>query len=145
MTGDNILNYDYYSNTRMCIVIIPKIGGTLSILCSEFVAQVILKLPKRRVKMTNRVILALSISDIILSTTCHFFGTWPVPQGLVYGSSVKQGTCTSQVSCCRKRRSYRKTCSRNLGLCTFSGLRKSHTPILEELPTFRRSDKWSRR
>ena len=35
----------------------------------------------------NLVILALSISDIISSTTAHIFGTWPVPQGLVYGSS----------------------------------------------------------
>ena len=46
--------------------------------------------------MTNRVILALSISDIIFSTSCHIFGTWPVPQGLVYGSSGNQGTCTTQ-------------------------------------------------
>ena len=96
MTGNNILNYDYYSNTRMFIVIIPKIGGTLSILCSEFVAQDILKLPKRRVKMTNRVIFALSISDNIFLTNCHFFRTWLVPQGLVYGYSQNQGTCTSQ-------------------------------------------------
>ena len=82
-----MLNYDYYSTTRMCIVVIPKIGATLSILCSAFMAQDILKSPEKRVKMTNRVLLASSISDIIFSTTCHFFGTWPVPQGLVYGSS----------------------------------------------------------
>ena len=79
MTGDNIMNYDYYSNMIMCIVIIPKIGQTLS--------QDVLKFPEGRAKMTNRVILALSISDIILSTSCHIFGTWPVPQGLVYGYS----------------------------------------------------------
>ena len=46
--------------------------------------------------MTNRVILALSISDIILSTSCHIFGTWLVPQGLVYVSSGNQGTCKAQ-------------------------------------------------
>ena len=95
MTGDNILNYDFYSTMRMCIVIIPKIGGTLSIICSAFVAQDVLKLPERRAKMTNLVILALSISDIIFSTTAHIFGTWPGPQGLVYGSSGNQVTCTA--------------------------------------------------
>ena len=91
-----MLNYDFYSTMMMCIVIIPKIGGTLSILCSAFVAQDVLILPERRAKMTNSVILALSISDIIFSTTAHIFGMWPVPQGLVYGSSGNQGTCTSQ-------------------------------------------------
>ena len=96
MTGNNMLNCDYYSTTQICIVIIPKIGGTLSILCSAFVAQDVLKLPERRAKMNNRIILALSISDIIFSTTAHIIGTWPVPQGLVYGSSGNQGTCTAK-------------------------------------------------
>ena len=67
-------------------------------LCSAFVAQDVLKFPERRAKMNNRVILDLSISDIIFSTSCHIFGTWPVPQGLVYGSSGNQGTCTAQGS-----------------------------------------------
>ena len=96
MTGDNMLKYDFYSTMMMCQVIIPKIGGTLSIICSALVAQDVLKSPERRAKMTNLIILALSISDIIFSTTSHIFGTWPVPQGLVYGSSGNQGTCTAQ-------------------------------------------------
>ena len=96
MTGDNMLNYEYYSTMRMCIFIIPKIGGTLSIICSAFVDQDVLKLPERHAKMTNRVILDLSISDIIFSTSAHIFGTWPVTQVLVHGSSGNQGTCTAQ-------------------------------------------------
>ena len=96
MTGNNMLIKYLYSTMRMCIVVIPKIGGTLSIICSAFVAQDVLKLPERRAKMTNHVILALSISDIIFSTTAHIFGTWPVPQGLVHVSSGIQGTCTDQ-------------------------------------------------
>ena len=96
MTGDNMLINDFYSTMMMCQFIIPKIGGTLSIICSAFVAQDVLKSTERRTKMTNRVILVLSISDIILSTTAHIIGTWPVPQGLVYGSSGNQGTCTAQ-------------------------------------------------
>ena len=68
----------------------------MSIICLVFVAQDILKLPERRVKMTNGVILNLSISEMIFLTTLHFFGTWPVTQGLVYGSSGNQGTCTAQ-------------------------------------------------
>ena len=96
MTGDDMLNYDYYSTMRMCIVIIPKIGGTLSIIGSAFVAQDVLKFPERHAKMTNRVILDLSISDIIFSTICHIFVTWPVPQGLVYGSSINQVICIAQ-------------------------------------------------
>ena len=98
MTGDDMLNYDFYSTMMMCIVIIPKIGGTLSIICSAFVAQDVLKLPERRAKMTNRVILALCISDIIFSTSCHIFGTWPVPQGLVYGSSETREHAQPKVS-----------------------------------------------
>ena len=96
MTGDNILNYDYYSTSRMLIVVIPNICGTFSILCLAFVAQDILKLTERRAKMTNHVILASRISDIIFSTTSHFFRKWPVTQGLVYDSCGNQGTCTAQ-------------------------------------------------
>ena len=96
MTGDDMMNNYFYSNMMMCIFIIPKIFGTLSIICSAFVAQDVLKLPERYAKMTNHVILALRIFDIIFSTSCHIFGTWLVPQGLVYGSSGNQGTCTAQ-------------------------------------------------
>ena len=96
MTGNNMLNYDYYSTMRMWIVIIPKIGKKLSIICLAFVDQNVLKFPERRMKMTNRVILASRISDIIFSISIHIFGTWPVPQGLMYGSSGNQGTCTVQ-------------------------------------------------
>ena len=96
MMGNNILNYDYYSTICMFIVIIPNIGGILSIICSEFVAQDVLKLPERHAKMTNHVILALSISDIIFSTSAHIFGTWPVTRWLVYGSSGNKGACTAQ-------------------------------------------------
>ena len=71
----------------------PEISGEV---CSEFVAQDVLKFPEKRAKMTNRVILALSISDIIFSACCNIFGTWPVTQGLVYGSSENQVTCTDQ-------------------------------------------------
>ena len=71
MTDNNMLNCDYYPTMRMCIVIIRKTGGTLSIICSEFVDQDVLKLLERRAKMVNLVILALSISDIFFTTTCH--------------------------------------------------------------------------
>ena len=91
-----MLNYDYYSTMRIFIFIAPKIVGTLSIICSAFVAQDVLKFPERYAKMKNRVILALSISDIIISTSCHIFGTWLVSQGLVYVFSRNQGTCTAQ-------------------------------------------------
>ena len=73
MTGDNMLNYEYYCTMRMCIFIIPKIGGTLSIIFLEFVAQDALQLPERYVKMTNHVILALCIYDIIFSIIFHVF------------------------------------------------------------------------
>ena len=71
MTGDDTMNNYFYSNMMMCIVIIPKIFGALSIICSEFVDQDVLKLPERRAKMVNIVILALSISDIFFTTICH--------------------------------------------------------------------------
>ena len=82
----------------MGIVIIPKIGGTLSIICLAFLAQDVLKFPERRAKMMNRVILALNIPDIIFSTTAHIFGTWLVPQGLVYGSSETREHAQTKVS-----------------------------------------------
>ena len=96
MTVMNVRNYEYYSNMRMCIVIIPKIGGTLSIICSAFVAQDVLKLLERYAKMINNVIFALSISGIILLISCPISGMLPLRKGLVYVSSVNQGTCTSQ-------------------------------------------------
>ena len=94
MTSDKILNYDYYSTTGIYIFIIPKVGATVYIVCSESVAHDILKLPERCAKMTNRIILALRISEIIFSTITHLFGTCIVPQGLVYGSSGNKEKCT---------------------------------------------------
>ena len=91
-----MLNYNYYSTTGMCIVIITKVGASVSIVCLTFVAQNILKLPERRAKITNRAILDLSISDILISTITHFFGTWIFPQGLAHGFYSNQVTCTSQ-------------------------------------------------
>ena len=91
-----MVNNDYYSTTQMCIVIIPNIFATFSILCSIFVDQDVLKLPERRVKITNGVILGLRFSDLILSTYLHFFGMWSVPRGLVYGSSGNQGGSIAQ-------------------------------------------------
>ena len=96
MICNNMLNYHYYSNILICIVIIPKIGVTLKIVCSKFVAQDVLKLQERCAKITNRVILALSINDIIFSITFTIFGIWLVPQELVHESTRNQGTCKSQ-------------------------------------------------
>ena len=41
---------------------------------------------------------ALCIYEIIFSTTAHIFEAWPVPQGLVYGSSETREHAQPKVS-----------------------------------------------
>ena len=80
----------------MCIVIIPKVGATVSIVCLTFVDKNTLKSPERCAKISNILILALSIYDIPISTVTHFLMTQIVHQNLVYGYSGNQGTCTEE-------------------------------------------------
>ena len=92
MTNDNMLdndmlNSDLYSTTQKCIVTIPKILRTMSILSSTFVAHGVLKLSERRANTTNFLLLVLSICYIIFSFVGSILGRWLIPRGLTYESA----------------------------------------------------------
>ena len=86
------------------MVLLPKCTGALSILGSSAISCDILFHGDRTKKMETtsaRILLALSLSDIIYTFLAHILGTWMVPVADypdVFMASGNRATCTAQVS-----------------------------------------------
>lgn len=77
--------------------IAPKPFSLLSILGSGYILQHIFRKKERRTQVYHRILIGLSIYDIIMSFT-FVWGTWAVPIGTpeVYLASGTQQTCNAQ-------------------------------------------------
>eukprot|EP00555_Chaetoceros_dichaeta_P012128 CAMPEP_0198260618 /NCGR_PEP_ID=MMETSP1447-20131203/9541_1 /TAXON_ID=420782 /ORGANISM="Chaetoceros dichaeta, Strain CCMP1751" /LENGTH=387 /DNA_ID=CAMNT_0043948325 /DNA_START=168 /DNA_END=1328 /DNA_ORIENTATION=+ len=79
--------------------IAPKFTGGISVLSSLALVYIILRNPrkKNKNKSYHRIILGISICDV-LASTAWFFSTWPKPQGTdgVYGAIGTEATCSLQ-------------------------------------------------
>lgn len=77
--------------------IAPKPFALLSILGSGYILQHIFRKKERRTQVYHRILIGLSIYDIIMSFTI-VWGTWAVPVGTpeVYLASGTQQTCNAQ-------------------------------------------------
>jgi len=79
--------------------ITPKFTGGISVLSSLALVYIILRNPrkKNKNKSYHRIILGISICDV-LASTAWFFSTWPKPQGTdgVYGAIGTEATCSLQ-------------------------------------------------
>ncbi len=82
-----------YSTLR-ANVIIPKITGLLSITGSGYIAQDVLRNPHKRTNsIYHRLMLGLSVSDIIYSTSAFVLTSWPIPRGYFIGAAGNVATC----------------------------------------------------
>lgn len=64
---------------KVSLAVAVKCTSILSILGSIFIAQEIIRHPKKRKTVYHRLILALSLSDISVSSAC-FVGSWGIPK-----------------------------------------------------------------
>ena len=80
---------------QIALAIIPKITSALSILGSVYITQHILRSPKRRSLCYHRILLGMSIMDII-SSSRNFMSTWILPKETgAWGAVGTVGTCTA--------------------------------------------------
>lgn len=77
------------------MALFPKFTGLISLICSTFIIQQILRSPKRRSHIYHRLLLGISTSDCVVSLCC-FLGTWPIPRGEACLAAGTTATCTPQ-------------------------------------------------
>ena len=86
----------FYSEHTMILSWTPRPFAVLSILGSTFIIRDVLWGSRtKRDKMSNRIMLGLSCSDVLFSTLM-FVSSWAVPSGQAYGSMGTVTTCTAQ-------------------------------------------------
>lgn len=90
--------FPFFLNQQKVLAYAPKPASFLSIACSIFLIQRILRDPLRRGKVYHRIILVLSVHTSILCFAL-FLGTWPMPKdslSAVYGAMGTNVTCKVQ-------------------------------------------------
>ena len=65
------------TSIQIAVAIAPKVTGFISLVASTFLTYYVLSSKERRSKVVNRLILGLSISDILFSLFVAFMSTWP--------------------------------------------------------------------
>mmetsp|Transcript_37907 Transcript_37907/g.56733 ORF Transcript_37907/g.56733 Transcript_37907/m.56733 type:complete len:337 (+) Transcript_37907:360-1370(+) len=85
---------------QIAVAVAPKVTGFISLLASSFLTHYVGSSKERRLKLVNRIILGLSISDVVFSFAVAFLSTWPVPSNtasnLVFGAAGNRATCRAQ-------------------------------------------------
>ena len=95
MTSLKLLSFDQYFKA---LAIIPKVASVPSLLGSGYILRHVLGDPKRKRRVQGRLLCGLTVCDII-SSTCSFLSTWPIPAdsaGPVWGASGNDATCSAQ-------------------------------------------------
>ena len=86
-----------YTAIEKSFVILPKITRLNSILCSIALIRDLIKGPRaKREQMSSKVLIAMNISDLLVTSIMHVIGTWFAPKGTVFWSSVNEHTCDIQ-------------------------------------------------
>jgi hypothetical protein len=82
---------------QIALAVTPKITASLSILGSAWIVVEILTVPEKRANVYNRLLCAMSINDVILSSW-YFSSTWPIPEGTdgVYMAIGNERSCVVQ-------------------------------------------------
>lgn len=88
-------------------IIIAKVSGCLSMLGSSLIIiDVILRWRRQKeqqyLPIKQRIILSMSIADLISSFTVHLLGTWMVPKGdvFIYGETLPTPLATGSEATC---------------------------------------------
>ena len=79
------------------LAITPKPFASMSILGSLYIIKHVLSKPERRGAVFHRILLGLSIYDLV-SSIAMFLGSWPIPRGSpgVYLAGGNDATCSAQ-------------------------------------------------
>jgi uncharacterized membrane protein YozB (DUF420 family) len=85
-----------FSPRWQAAVIVPKVSSVISIIASTYIIQSIMRSNEKKTKTTQRIMVALSASDICVSFTAYFLSTWPVPRGTIYGAVGNDASCYAQ-------------------------------------------------
>jgi hypothetical protein len=82
---------------QIALAVTPKITASLSILGSAWIVVEVLTVPEKRGNVYNRLLCAMSINDVILSSM-FFASTWPIPEGTdgVYTAIGSERSCVAQ-------------------------------------------------
>ena len=95
-TIQQIYQQQCYSDSKKVLVWTPRPFAILSILGSSYIIRDVLFGSRTKGdKMSNRIVLGLSCSDVLFSSLM-FVSSWAVPAGQAYGSMGTVGTCTTQ-------------------------------------------------
>jgi len=83
---------------KKAIAIIPKVTGMISCFFSGYIIWHVLRSPRRRKLTKNRLLVGISVHDMIGSFFGFFLSTWPIPADtwLVYGAVGTTQSCTMQ-------------------------------------------------
>ena len=92
---DGLLCIGFTKSQVTTLIINRKITAVLSILGSGYIVQDVLRDPKKRNESTyHRLMLGLSLSDIIFSII-YFLGTWIMPKGSHLFAAGSNATCSA--------------------------------------------------
>lgn len=92
---DMLSHYYNTDETQLMMYQLNRWAGLLSILCSVFVIQSIARHPVVRKEVSSRIMMALSVCDILYSFFGSFLGPWPAPKGMAYGSVGNLQLCAA--------------------------------------------------
>jgi rhamnose transport system substrate-binding protein len=83
---------------KKAIAIIPKVTGMISFVFSAYIVWSVLSKPRRRRLTKMRLLVGISIHDMIAAFFGFFLSTWPIPEDtwLVYGNVGTTQTCAMQ-------------------------------------------------
>jgi len=86
-----------YTAYDKSMVIIPKITGLMSMFGSIAFIRDLIKGPRaKREQMTSKMLIAMNISDLLVTSIVHVIGTWFVPKGTGFWSAGNEHTCDIQ-------------------------------------------------
>mmetsp|Transcript_8053 Transcript_8053/g.14113 ORF Transcript_8053/g.14113 Transcript_8053/m.14113 type:complete len:225 (-) Transcript_8053:824-1498(-) len=84
------------------VAILPKCTGSVSLLCSALLINHLVRSPGQLSKVTNRLLLGLSATDMLYTFIMPFLSSWMVPRDLVdaYGNPINVFMNTGNVHTC---------------------------------------------
>jgi hypothetical protein len=90
----------FFSDTFKSYILTARITGSISTVCSFLMAFDLVRFRKQRLggkdNMTNKILLAMSLNDILYSIGSWVINTVPAPEGIAFGAHGNVGTCTGQ-------------------------------------------------
>lgn len=127
MVAEEDLNW-FISSIRRYIAVSARCGGSLTLLGSAYILYDIGKDERRRTSTKNRIVLLMSVCDLLMSFFGAIIGTTLVPAGMgVPGAVGNQATCTLQGFMVSASASASATYNVSLAICYLFMIRYDYT------------------